>query len=708
MATYYARATATGANDGSSWADAFTSLSSASSAIDTGDTLLLDGTFRDALPQIASKDNVTVDGGQGPSGSTMFLGERKVEESDLTDETGGVWSFALASAPPTVTWDYKQDSTAGAITGVSTEADEIVDAFDGVLADRPSVQAFYGHLARSSTFTTTTPAEGFWSYASGRVYFNPPGSPAVAEVAEKIGYGSSDRGVYFQGCDDVTVRNLTVAGFGNPSGQRGSYYFAGCRNVTLEDCVSYDAGYRAFNIEGATGDTASLGHRVRRCVAAGDTIIGLTENYPFVVYNTQGSSDADALLEDCAIIAYPWLTTTGRPMLGSTSGQTPFSQAYKPAGFYTHAGGSGATITGITLRRFVFLSMCQELNKKHHADSALGMFWASERVGLAPLTDTPAFTAGVWENYPVKIDGGLVYGTPGSHGNVSMRRVRILVPRPRGGLSNYYAASTGINSWVLANTSGAYSFYYQSCEMLFRRKNNGSGGIWQHLGSSNGTYIDSSLVVYDLDMGSGGFDTDCFVRNAASSTVRGIGSVFVSTGSGTGNGAIGGGHRHFMRLNGSSGSGDYPTGSYGGLDFEGCWFFGFASGDTFYRGATAIGANKGRTFAEFIDGVLGPLNQEGVCVENLTTDPEFRDFVTYTTGVAGNDIRPEADGNLDTLLMDPPLAALSGVLGIAGNSYDGLYGAYYGDIENDSTQPVPRRRRRLTGGSAATFRVRIT
>jgi hypothetical protein len=670
----HAKADATGNNDGTSWEDAFTSL--ASVAPDTDDTVLLDGMFREALPLISGKSNVTIDGSQGPSGYSRLLGQLQLEVADLTDEGSGVWSFALASTPPTVTYDYKQDDAAGTVTGVTMEYPELVQAFSGLRLLRPEIKPYYGHLARASTFTTTSPAEGEWSYTGGRVYFNPPGSPAASEVAAKVAYGTLDRGVYLNGCASPKIYNIQTAGFGNPATQRGSFYLAGCTNIDMDNCISWDAGYRSFNIEGSTGNTNPLGHRVRRCFAFGDCIIGSTENYPFVIYNQQGCPNADCVFEDCTIVMYPWLGTAGRPIKGSTSGQTAMSEEYKPCGFYSHAGGGGDDMGGITFKNLTFISTAQMLNAKHNATSALGMFWPLERVGTLPLGDTAVFDTSEWANYPIKVDGGLIFGSPGQHASMALKRVRVIIPRPQGGLANYYGATVGVNGWIIAAGAGVYSYYYESCEMLFRRKNSALSGVWQQLNSANEIHFIGSTVVCDFD--NPGFDSDCVVRNTVNSIIVAKGTLFASVGPGTGNAGFEGNNRHFLRLNGSNVAGDYPSTAYSGLTIEACWFYGFASGGTFYRNGAISDAVAGRSWTQFQDNAGGsPVNAEGLFV--TTTDPQLNGFVSYAEGSPSNDITPLPGGALETTLMSPEFADLVGIVGIDRGEYAGRYGARHGE-----------------------------
>ena len=648
------------------WAGAYTSQAALVAALASGDKVLTDGDIIDGFPTISGIDNLTIECSLGPSGYTRIMGILPVAEGDITDEGGGIYSFAAASQPPTMAWNYQQDDTSGTVTGINTSKADIVQAYVDMPVDRPVIAAWYGHLPRNATFATTTPTEGRWGYTGGRVYVYPPGSPgSVAAVAASLGRGSTARGGFdLAGCDDPIIRGspeskLEIVGFGNAGAQNGSVFTNGCLRVTLEDIVSYDPGYRSFNLEGNTGGSVTLGHRVRRCIACGDTIVGSTTNNPFVVYNQDGASAADVVLSDCAIIAYPWLGVDGAPILGSTSGDTPMSQAYKPGGFYTHAGAGNPPMGGITLERFSMISMCQPLNAKH----SLSMFWVDECIAQIPTAVFDTWDQTDPDDWPLQFAGGVVYGTPGNHLNTCLRRMRIIVPKPQGNLANYHNSTVGKADWVLLSSSNT-SIYYEACEILLRQKNTAAGGCWRSISATNGLYMDLCTVVYDCPSVS--FDSDCIYMRASglpgAVNTRFRQCVFAQIGTNST-------QRQFLRRVGTAPTSgdDYPDLTYQGLEVEACWFY--QCGTTlFYRGGSV--SALGTSYADFINtGAGSPIDPTGF----LITDPEFADF-------ANDDISPLADGALDTTVLSPSLASLSGVIGLYGGVYSGLYGADQGGL----------------------------
>lgn len=666
--TVHLKADAVGANNGTSWADAFVDQADAIADLQAGDTLLTDGVIYGGLPQINNLDDITILGKAGPSRFTRLMGVLPQVIGDITDEGGGVFSIAAASTPPTVTWDYRQDDAMGSVTGVSTLRIDILRLYVGLPMALPTVAAWYGHLPRNSTFATTSPAEGFWGYTGGRVYVNPPGSPSLAEVASKLGIGTLDRGIYCSNFENLRVADIEAVGFGNPNTQQGAFYFINWTGLRVSDCVSYDAGYRSFNFEGDNGSTDPMGLVASRCVAAGDCIVGATQNNPFVIYNQSGTTDG-GVIRDSAIIAYPWLDPDGRPILGSTSGQTAMNQAYKPTGFYSHSAGAGATsMDGIVLERFSMLSMCQPLNAKHNATAALGMFWPNERIASILNVETPAFDRTDPDDYPVQVRGGVVYGSIGNHGNVALRGVRAVIPEAMGGLSDYeYDAGGPVTNqeWVAFPESLA-ALYYEACELFFRKKAT-ARGIWFASAASNRFYMDLCTVVFDVPTVA--FDQDPFIYHTAGSsgnpgtTLRLRGNVFVHHGPANSN-------RMFLKRNGAfTASADYDIEIFGNWEFEANWWFGVDAGNNFNRGG-ATGGFKGLTYAECADNAGGsPLNALGLFTQG--TDPQFVD-------IASGDLRPSPGGNLATTPMPAPYAAIQHLVGIAGGSFDERYGAFQG------------------------------
>jgi hypothetical protein len=667
MAKIYLKANATGANDGTSWADAFTDAQDAVDAIADGDTLLTDGVIFGGIPQIANHDNILIIGDDGPSGFTRLMGVLPVAIGDLTDEGSGVFSFAAASTPPTVTWGYRPDDESGSVTGVSSLRDDITVLYAGTNMAIPRVVAWYGHLPRNATFATSSPAEGFWGYTGGRVYVNPPGSPTIAEVAAMLGAGVSDRGIYLQACDNAIVRGFHAVGFGNPNPSSGSFFTVGCSNLNIADCVSNDAGYRSFNFEGDTGSTDPLGLVATRCVAIGDCIIGSNTNNFFVVYNGSGTTNG-GVIRDSAAIAHPWLDPTGRPILGSTSGQTAMSQSYKPAIIYSHAGGGSPTMAGIVFERFSMLSMCQPLNEKHHPTATLGMFWADEKIAFLLAADRAAYDATDPDAYPIQIKGGVVYGNISSHCNVALRGVRAVTPAPRGGLASYSSAATGQNQWI-SYGEALEPIYYEACELYFRHKNTPQG-IWFMPNRSSQLYMDLCTVVYDAPTANS--DGDPFVYHTAGGSgldgtiIRMRGCVFFHQGSGTTG-------RQFFKRNGAfTPNNDWDQEIFGRWEIEACWWFNFDTSTDFNRGGGAGGSPgfKGEEYVEFADNVGGsPLNAEDLFV--FATDPQFVD-------APNGDLRPLPGGTLDQTVMEAPYAALAGVIGLSGGVYQNRYGADQG------------------------------
>lgn len=674
--TVYLKPDASGSNNGTSWENAYTSASTAVSSLATGDTLLMDGEITDGLPTIINKNSITIDGGQGPSGQTRIMGILAVDPGDITDEGSGIYSFTT-SQPPTITWDYKRDDADGTVTGVTTRRSDITAMYSNMSAIRRQVSAYYGHLPRNATFATTSPTEGRWSYTGGKVYVNPPGTPNGTEFAEKVGVGTTDRaGIELTNCDNCFIRNIEIVGFGNPLPQNGAIYTNGCRFLTIENVECYDSGYRAFNLEGNTGVNQTLGHRVNNCLAAGDCIVGSNTNIPYVVYNLAGASDADCILNDCSAILYPWLGVDGSPILGSTDGDTPMSQEFKPSVFYSHAG-PGNNVGNIKFFNVSMLSMCQPLNEKHN----IGMFWNDEKISAYPdKTALPSWDETDVDAYPVQFIGGIIYGTPGNHVNTALRRMKIIVPEAQGTLTDYTFASTGKTDWVLLSNTNSV-IYYESCEILLRRKNTSSGGCWRSIADTNRLFMDLCTVVYDCP--TVGFDTDRIYHRAGGSpsavNTRFRQTVFAQIGTSSV-------QRQFIFRGGSPPSSgvDYPALTYDGLETNSCWFF--QCGTTlFYRGGSV--SADGTTYDSYVarPGVILPENYR-------TDDPGFVD-------APNNNITPTPGGSLASTTISIPDVALENILGIDNKRNSGRYGARQGGSNN----PVSKLKNRMSTSNAVSI-----
>jgi len=668
-ASVYVRADATGTGDGSSWTNAYTSLTDALAAINAGDILYTDGDFYEQPGTITAKHRLTIVGNVGPSGQTRIFGIRIIDSADVTDNGGNVFSFVNPETgdPATVTWDYQQDDTLGTVTGVTVMDAESVAAAAGTLIEVPSVRAWYGHLRKVSP--TTTPGSGEWSMSGESVYVNPPEAVgSTVDFAAGVGVGRLGNGIALNACDDVTIRGVQVIAFGDENTQRGSFYTTGCLRLTLDDCVSYDAGYRGFNIEGATGDDGALGHRITGCLSAGDWArSGNTNNY-FVVYNAEGAPGADVVFTNCHAVMYPWLETTGRPMAGSVTGETHETTQYRPVFFYSHVGGSAISPIGdILFDRCAQWSQCQNLNSKH---ASLGMFWQDEawmrllqsEIATTDYTDP--------DDYAVVCRNCLIVGDF-NNCNVRMDSCRMIVPSAKGGLSSYARSvtpeSTSDYDWVLLASNE--SIYWRMCEVFAYGKDSATGALIRGLNNSTSLiYVPGCTIVYWLDSPS--YDSNCIFRPGPEHMIYAPGCVFVSTGTGTGGGALGGNNRHFMRYNTSTPGADWPTDSYGGKTFDRCWWYGFSETFFFRNSSTTSSA-----YSHFADTAGGsPIdNTDHV----FAVDPEF---VDESIG----DITPVIGGALDAARLSSGVPDLWGLVSVGGVVYGDRYGSYQGIVQAHS------------------------
>lgn len=625
-AVRYADARAAGNGSGTSWQNAHTTLAAAVAALNKGDTLYTRGDFYEAFAA-SSLDNVTWIGNSHVR-QTRIFGLRAILSTDLTDETGGVFSFALAASPATVTYGYRQDTTGGTVTGIELGGTEIATAFAMAGMDVPEIPgAWYGHLVEE-TVSPTAPGDGEWGYSAGDVYVNPAGSPTAAQIAEAMRYGVTTSGVALTNCDRWTIRGVYCIAHGAEAEGRGSFYFSGCRFITLEDCVSVDAGYRAFNFAGDTGTDAPVGHILRRCVAMGDSMPNKPSNdtnFPLVFYNGSGSPTSGVRTEDVTILAYPWLGTTGAPTY----------TGYKFGGLYSHDGGGAATGMGdMEHTRLAILTMSQKLNAKH----TLGMLWDTTAAAI-PIADAATFTATIPDTYPIRIRRGVIYGEAGNLQNVSLRHVANVIPAPAGSLTNYEGLSK--QNWLqVAATSSVYA---ESCVFSFRRHAETNYGMV--LALNGALYMDQCAV--GLISTGNAFSTDAIFRHSGTACpLRVRGCVFQRSTEAA--------NAPFIYK--AAGN------DYDGIDFSSNWFdnFGTSGGSTYwYRNATTD-----QTLAAWVTAV------DSGSDEKYHTDPGF---AAITTG----DLRLASGSVLEASYHVAPLAALEGLEGLAtGTEYSGRYGPW--------------------------------
>jgi hypothetical protein len=332
----YVDPAATGAANGTSWTDAYTTLAAAVSAASAGDTIYTNATFAAPLRKEAIATNMTrieIVTDQGAAGHTWVDGRNT---GTFTDAGGGVFSRAVATEPEFVSYDLKQDDAAGTVTGINiadTTAGEhtgksIADYVAQNAVSTSLAAAWYGFLPKAAV-ATTTPADGEWSWVSGTLYVNPPGSPVLATVNSLTAWSTTASAWVFSGTQVDCYIHGDLRTFFCPATDGPDGYgirMTGALRCTIADHKAIIAGYHAAGMVSSSqgGNTLINCH----CYGHTATASGTGVANPWVFFCQTGDHD-NFNAHGCFFLAYPLLRTTGAPL----------STSFTPALGYSHSGG---------------------------------------------------------------------------------------------------------------------------------------------------------------------------------------------------------------------------------------------------------------------------------------------------------------------------------------------------------------------------------
>ena len=354
MSFLYAKSDAAGANDGTSWADAYTNLQTALTAMGTGDTLYTDAP--EAVPFVggfsrSGINDFTVVTDAGPNGETWITNKRT---ATWTDAGGGVFSLVLAAEPAGVVYDFKRDDLVGTVTGVDLTLPGVTRAIAKYKSRRPlninDLRAWYGFLRDGGA--TTTPSEGEWGYTGGVLYINPPGSPDLATVNSLAAYCPNGvDGISYGSCSNYTHRGRLI-GLCYPgiSGNAG-YIVEGLSSTggTIEGVIGIASGYHTAGFNSFSGSNNTL----KDCLSVGMADAngnGLQQPWVFFSDSTSSGHVGTGL----AMVVTGLLDTSGSPLF------TDFS----PSPLYSHTSGSPETIS-VDWFDILSLDFHEQLEAKH-------------------------------------------------------------------------------------------------------------------------------------------------------------------------------------------------------------------------------------------------------------------------------------------------------------------------------------------------------
>ncbi|MCX6879947.1 MAG: IPT/TIG domain-containing protein [Verrucomicrobia bacterium] len=248
----YVDRAATGANNGTSWANAFTNLQDALAAPTKGTIYVARGTYKpttgaDRAATFQLKTNVTLQGGYPTGGGSR---DPKTHVTILSGDLLGNDNGNLAYGEPTLS-----DNSYTVVTGSGTDSTAILDGFtiSGGNADNWDTSGWHGANGAGMYNDNGSPAVRNVTFANNKAYqgagmYNTGSAPDVTGVTFSNNYAGAGAGIYNTG----STPSVTDVSFTNNSAEYGAgmYNLASSpalRNVTFTNNSVNNHGAGMYN-----------------------------------------------------------------------------------------------------------------------------------------------------------------------------------------------------------------------------------------------------------------------------------------------------------------------------------------------------------------------------------------------------------------------------------------------------------------------------